>query len=194
MLDQKISSTQESHLECKERLPGVWTKDMKCRVCPSAVFPGVCQESAYRNRIWKKWLKTPLLSEAVGGREVPGQPVWFWASPRRESPKSLRATRSQSSSPQQQKVLMFKWNSFYFRWCPLPLVLLLGTTEEYWTPSFRVILYQEFIHMDKIPLGFPFSSPSSPSLSWHIKCPKPISEPLKNRFVPLFRATFKMLW
>lgn len=155
------------------------------------MFPGVCQESAYRDRIWKTHLKTqkllPSPSEAVGIRGVPGQPVWFWASPRKQSPKSPRAICSQSSSHNSKSFFMFKMNSLYFRWCPLPSYPFVGHQE-----SFGVVLHQEFIHMNKIPLGWAVPAlPASP-----VRCSKPIPilGALKNSFVPIFRATSKVVW
>lgn len=80
----------------------------------------------------------------------------------------------------------------YFRLCPLPHVLSLGTTEKCQTSL--LTLHQEFKHMDKIPLSFPLSRlnrPTSFGLSLHARCSK-LSVALENNSVQLFRATFKM--
>lgn len=142
MSSRMQAEVSEQSTRSAERVPG---QRSRC-------VPGICSQGQNMENTTQNPRAPPLLSEAVGRRGAPGQPVWFWASPRRKSPKSLRATCSQSSSPQQWKFFMSKLNSLYFRSCPLPLVLLLGTTEEYWTPSFGVILHQEFILMDKTPL------------------------------------------
>lgn len=130
------------------------------------------------SKLWRSYNQPLYVSPVKLAMTTPSWWPWlcpdgFWVSLLTESPQILWATCA-SVWPPSQCFLMFEMNSLVFNLCPLPLGLLLGTTEK--EPGYSLFIPSS--HQD---IYTHHGEPLSPLFS---RLTRPSSQPLQMQENP----------